>query len=61
MSVGTNGDEVEATRRGPDEARDELPGAHPDAAPDLLKLISDLPLQVEYIARNTVSSIEVVK
>lgn len=34
MSVGTNGDEVEATRRGPEEAQDELSDAHPEAAPD---------------------------
>lgn len=43
-----------------DPARIAAPVA-PEPRPDLLKMIADLQMQVEYIARNTVSSVEVVK
>ena len=46
-----------------DPARIAAPAPAPAAEvkPDLVKMITDLQLQVEYIARNTVSSVEVVK
>lgn len=44
-----------------DPARIAAPAPAAEVKPDLVKMISDLQLQVEYIARNTVSSVEVVK